>query len=268
MIDKLQNDEEKETNELMQVSSSDKNQHQFQDLQSERRHKIEETFINHEPKTEDEKIIAQMINPLLSLEACSSSQFQGIHLKTVDTKYLKIIIEILSWLDRNEDLDMLDIFSVSPIQNLSFSELYCLLCNAEYLGMPAKVLFNIVKKWMNHESFITYDLVKEYFLASIPESLSPLSLYMPANFIMISYLWGWLGEDEDILSKDYSDDLIKYLYIEYSKKRVSDREKLRAKSYFLFDDQLNYLQVKYHPIFEEEEENKLEQLEVVREENK
>ena len=96
MIDKLQNDEEKETNELMQVSSSDKNQHQFQDLQSERRHKIEETFINHEPKTEDEKIIAQMINPLLSLEACSSSQFQGIHLKTVDTKYLKIIIEILS----------------------------------------------------------------------------------------------------------------------------------------------------------------------------
>ena len=96
MIDNLQNDEEKETNELIQDSSAEKNQHHFQDMQSERRHKIEETLINREPKTEDEKIIAQMINPLLNLDACSSSQYQGIHLKTVDTKYLKIIIEILS----------------------------------------------------------------------------------------------------------------------------------------------------------------------------
>ena len=62
-------------------------------------------------------------------------------------------------------------------------------------------------------------------------------------------------------------DLIKYLYQKYSDERVAHRENLRETQYLIFDDQLYYLPLQYHLIHEEEEENKLEQLEVVREEN-
>ena len=248
-----------------ELQADENEKHEVKDMNTERKHKIKENCFQHEPKTEEEIIISQMINPLLAPDIIENTDFHGIHLKTVSSKYLRIIINILNSLDKNEDITSLDIFSASPTENLSLPELYCLLCNAEYLGLPNEVLFNIIKRWISHESFIKFDLIKEYFMSSIPESLSPLPLFFPSNFLIFWSLLGWIDEEGTLLSKENNWDLVRWLYLDYSQARVADREKRREKAHFLFDDQLFYLPVKYHLIHEEEEETSLSQLEVVRE---
>lgn len=222
---------------------------------------------NNQPETEEELILSQMVNPQMEIREDSAiqPQYEGVHLKTVDAESLKIICSILVYLDAGKDLDYHEFFmNDTKTDTLTFPQLYKLLCNVEYLGLPKIVLQKVLKKCLMHRDFIKYNEVKEYFIASIPESLTPLSLYFSPKFLVAWYLGNII--DENILEKDNEGaDLVKHLYTQYSMDRVKDREEQKEKSFFLFDDQLFYLPLQYHAIQEEEEEHKLDQLEFVRE---
>jgi hypothetical protein len=89
--------------------------------------------------------------------------------------------------------------------------------------------------------------------------------HTPYKLSVAAYMNGDIDENP-LNVNEY--DLCRYLYQKYNNERVKAREKLRETSYFVFDDQLFYLPVKYHQIHEEEEEKHMSQLELVRTEVK
>ena len=153
--------------------------------------------------------------------------------------------------------------SSTSLWTLNFQQLFALICILDYLEINKIILKYAISQIILKKEFLDNQAVAEYFIKLVPEGITPVCIYLPARLLVISELLQWTDESIFIMHPD----LIKYLYQKYSDERVAHRENLRETQYLIFDDQLYYLPLQYHLIHEEEEENKLEQLEVVREEN-
>ena len=220
--------------------------------------KVEE---DNKEENEEENILSLLVNPIFMIENNYPQQeYKGIYLQTMNSKLLKIFIEILKFLDSGDDIiKYFDKFNWSgDSDQLSLEEMYKLLWNIQYLQLPAVVTVSLLIKWYSHPLYLKYDSVKSIFC--LKTELTPYKL-------QIAFYLTQNSEDSSVenpLENNENYDLWKFLYKAYSNERVREREERRENSYFLFDDQLFYLPLKFHLIQEEEEEDKLEQLEVVR----
>ena len=201
-------------------------------------------------------------NPVLQVmfDESPKPNYDGIYLQSANTACLQTLIQILKLLDENTA--PLEICQQVAKSIGSMAQLFDVICNMEYLNFEKAVTQLLSRKLFTFPEFLSFENKTQWF-DILPETLE-LKSVVPVKILISAYLDGSI--DEPIFDKSETMDLVRYLYHRYSYYRVKDREVKRETSYFLFDDQIYYLPIKYHLVHEELEENTLSQIEVVREE--
>ncbi|CAI2381650.1 unnamed protein product [Moneuplotes crassus] len=214
-----------------------------------------------EEEEDIEVILDRFIDPVQTSE--ESHEVDGIRLATVKSKILKVLLGILSVLDKGDDLE--EFFQMKGPTNeklacqkfsaLMINEMYDLYCNLQYLHFPDRVSVCLLRKVFQTREYLKYQVVREKFNVKIE--------LIPYKVHVVSYLTSNVSENP--INPGHIYDLGKYLYEKYISDRVKIIEKLRETSHFLFCDQLYFLPLKYHPIHEDEEEIKNTQIDLARE---